>query len=194
MRWNPILQKWEGNEEVLRDFDPPPPPLRPALITNFGASSRTPQTVGNMVWDPISMSWRGNEDDGLVFDGFDEDDDNHSMISVATGLTGKSVPPKPAPIVHQRLFGPRFRHRWNANIRDFVRHEARFHERRTRARHLNEPLVSSEARPCAFPRFATTRHPTPFSGDKAAGPQRLVVATIAQRNIVRGIVMLFMAS
>jgi hypothetical protein len=90
MRWNPHLQKWEGNEDVLRDFDPPPPPLRPALITNFGASARNPQTVGNMVWDPTTMSWRGNEDDGLVFDGFDDEDDNQSMISVATGLTGKS--------------------------------------------------------------------------------------------------------
>lgn len=88
MRWNPELQKWEGNEDVLRDFDPPPPPLRPALITNFGANARTPQTVGNMVWDPVTMSWRGNEDDGLVFDGFDDEDDNKSMISVATGLTG----------------------------------------------------------------------------------------------------------
>ncbi|KAI5478572.1 hypothetical protein MNV49_004831 [Pseudohyphozyma bogoriensis] len=78
MKWNPIQQKWEGNEGVLRDFDKAlSTSTRPALITQlssgsphrpgfpfFPSSATTITTnrsnvkvVGSMVFDPVRMSW-----------------------------------------------------------------------------------------------------------------------------------------
>ncbi|KAI9336812.1 hypothetical protein BDR26DRAFT_864666 [Obelidium mucronatum] len=85
MVYDPILQKWSGNEEVLLDFDkespnnnpsapptPQKPKTRPALITNKGGLSKIPHVVGNMVFDPVKMCWVGNEEDRDVFAGLDD--------------------------------------------------------------------------------------------------------------------------
>lgn len=55
MKFNPQSQSWEGNEEVLKDFEPSSPP-RPALITNLNGNKRS-QRVGDMVFDPVQMRW-----------------------------------------------------------------------------------------------------------------------------------------
>lgn len=55
MKFNPQTQCWEGNEEVLKVFEPSSPP-RPALITNLNGNKRS-QRVGDMVFDPVEMRW-----------------------------------------------------------------------------------------------------------------------------------------
>ncbi|KAK4703585.1 uncharacterized protein P7C70_g2634, partial [Phenoliferia sp. Uapishka_3] len=74
MVWNPLQQRWEGNESVLQDFDRVmSTSTRPALITHLSQgsparigfpslSSITPlrpnvKVVGSMVFDPVRMSW-----------------------------------------------------------------------------------------------------------------------------------------
>ncbi|KAL9111558.1 MAG: hypothetical protein Q9227_004046 [Pyrenula ochraceoflavens] len=66
MLYNPVTQQWEGNENVLTDFDlsstavaphsPRSPKPAPALITNVGSSTGF-QVVGGMVFDPQRMCW-----------------------------------------------------------------------------------------------------------------------------------------
>ncbi|KAL3302493.1 cytokinesis regulator [Colletotrichum asianum] len=75
MFYNPDTFRWEGNENVLNAFDPPPasspstaslPPHmmrdkeattpRPALITNI-SHTKGVQVVGGMVFDPQNMCW-----------------------------------------------------------------------------------------------------------------------------------------
>ena len=62
MRYNPLLKKWEGNEECLKAFDNP----KPTLITN--TSENLPHVVGGMVFDPVQMKWVGNEEDDVFKD------------------------------------------------------------------------------------------------------------------------------
>ncbi|KAJ3153416.1 hypothetical protein HDU86_005246 [Geranomyces michiganensis] len=71
MVYNPTLQKWEGNEDALLDFDRASP-SRPALITNVGGY-KLPQSVGGMVFDPVRMCWLGNDEDGNIFADFPDD-------------------------------------------------------------------------------------------------------------------------
>jgi len=57
--------RWEGNEQILRDFDAAiGTSTRPALITHLTASyigapggSSSSRVVGNMVFDPSRMCW-----------------------------------------------------------------------------------------------------------------------------------------
>ena len=68
MSWNPVLFRWEGNENALAPFDVPIPgpeitspksPLMgkaPALIANVGAGKAV-QMSGGMVFDPALMCW-----------------------------------------------------------------------------------------------------------------------------------------
>ena len=70
MSWNPILFRWEGNENALATFEVPiaqPPALAspkspgsgkaaPALIANVGATKGV-QMSGGMVFDPQRMCW-----------------------------------------------------------------------------------------------------------------------------------------
>ncbi|ORY46524.1 hypothetical protein BCR33DRAFT_130476 [Rhizoclosmatium globosum] len=84
MVYDPILQKWTGNEEALLDFDkessgapsappsPQKPRHRPALITNRSGLSHIPHVVGKMVFDPEKMCWVGNDEDADVFAGLDD--------------------------------------------------------------------------------------------------------------------------
>ncbi|KAK0191323.1 hypothetical protein F5146DRAFT_1048153 [Armillaria mellea] len=64
MKWNPQTLRWEGNEQVLKDFDVAS--TRPALITHLtGSSLGSPapsfasgaRIVGNMIFDPTRMCW-----------------------------------------------------------------------------------------------------------------------------------------
>lgn len=94
MHWNPVSLRWEGNDAVLRDFEPGS--ARPALITHLTGSSvgklasppgsfrsqpNGARVVGDMMFDPVKMCWvsnNGEEED--PFAGIDdetaaEDDD-----------------------------------------------------------------------------------------------------------------------
>jgi hypothetical protein len=100
VEFNPITGKWDGNEEILRNFDdiPTSTTARPALITHYtGGSSTltspnlahvhahasntnsTIRIVGDMKFDPERMCWVSNldEDEPDPFEGLadDEDDD-----------------------------------------------------------------------------------------------------------------------
>ncbi|KAK9480736.1 hypothetical protein V1514DRAFT_289093 [Lipomyces japonicus] len=71
MRYNPKTFKWEGNENIITEFDnimlTPP---RPALISNI-TSNKGVQVVGGMVFDPVRMCWFKAHEDGSTTD---EDD------------------------------------------------------------------------------------------------------------------------
>ncbi|KAJ5698257.1 hypothetical protein N7462_000262 [Penicillium macrosclerotiorum] len=97
MRYNPETFRWEGNENLIQDFDiataPKSPKPAPALITNVGAMHNV-QVVGGMVFDPQRMCWlkaasfgSGNNDgfsadEDDVFAGLDDLDD---QVSGAVG-------------------------------------------------------------------------------------------------------------
>jgi hypothetical protein len=97
MRWNPQTLRWEGNEQVLRDFDAAVgTSTRPALITHLtGSSIGSPvgsfangaRIVGNMIFDPARMCWIStlppDEDEPDVFANLadDEDDDEDAWES-----------------------------------------------------------------------------------------------------------------
>ncbi|KAI8980697.1 hypothetical protein BD414DRAFT_516403 [Trametes punicea] len=92
MKWNPNTLRWEGNDQVLRDFDAATgTSTRPALITHLtGSSIGSPvgsfasgaRVVGNMIFDPQRMCWIStlppDEDEPDVFADLadDEDDDD----------------------------------------------------------------------------------------------------------------------
>ncbi|OOQ90941.1 putative cytokinesis regulator (Byr4) [Penicillium brasilianum] len=92
MRYNPSTFRWEGNENLVQDFDvataPKSPKPAPALITNVGPLHNV-QSVGGMVFDPQRMCWlkasalesavHGGavpEDEDDVFAGLDDLDDD----------------------------------------------------------------------------------------------------------------------
>lgn len=91
MRYNPTTFRWEGNENLVQDFDiataPKSPKPAPALITNVGTMQNV-QAVGGMIFDPHRMCWlratslrSGNpggippEDEDDVFAGLDDLED-----------------------------------------------------------------------------------------------------------------------
>ncbi|KAF5313282.1 hypothetical protein D9619_002995 [Psilocybe cf. subviscida] len=67
MKWNPSTLRWEGNDQVLRDFDAAVgTSTRPALITHLslsavgspvGSLASGARIVGNMIFDPTRMCW-----------------------------------------------------------------------------------------------------------------------------------------
>ncbi|KZT41339.1 hypothetical protein SISSUDRAFT_982041 [Sistotremastrum suecicum HHB10207 ss-3] len=88
MKWNPETHRWEGNEQVLREFDAAvATSTRPALITHLtGSSLGSPvsnftsgvRVVGNMMFDPVKMCWLSRlppeEEEPDVFANMDEDE------------------------------------------------------------------------------------------------------------------------
>ncbi|KAJ6164332.1 hypothetical protein N7470_003004 [Penicillium chermesinum] len=91
MQYNPTTFRWEGNENLVQDFDvsiaPKSPKPAPALITNMGVVDNV-QTVGGMIFDPQRMCWLraaspgsghnggiAPEDEEDVFAGLDDLDD-----------------------------------------------------------------------------------------------------------------------
>jgi len=131
MKWNPQTLRWEGNEQVLRDFDAvTASSTRPALITHLtGSSIGSPvgmssfaaagaRVVGNMVFDPNRMCWISrlppDEDEPDPFaDMADDEDDWESRAgtiragsqdqSLATAATRGDTPSPGRPSsVHSR--------------------------------------------------------------------------------------------
>ncbi|EPQ60544.1 hypothetical protein GLOTRDRAFT_109003 [Gloeophyllum trabeum ATCC 11539] len=90
MKWNPQTLRWEGNDQVLRDFDAVVgTSTRPALITHLtGSSMGSPvgsfasgaRLVGNMMFDPQKMCWISTlppeEDEPDVFADLADDEDD----------------------------------------------------------------------------------------------------------------------
>jgi hypothetical protein len=89
MKWNPHTLRWEGNEAVLKDFDPVVTSTRPALITHLtGSSIGSPVTsfaagariVGTMMFDPENLRWVSTlppeEDEPDVFANLADDEDD----------------------------------------------------------------------------------------------------------------------
>ncbi|KZT30682.1 hypothetical protein NEOLEDRAFT_1126286 [Neolentinus lepideus HHB14362 ss-1] len=90
MKWNPQTLRWEGNDQVLRDFDAAVgTSTRPALITHLtGSSMGSPvgsfasgaRLVGNMMFDPHKMCWISTlppeEDEPDVFADLADDEDD----------------------------------------------------------------------------------------------------------------------
>ena len=90
MKWNPQTLRWEGNDQVLRDFDAAVgSSTRPALITHLtGSSIGSPvnsfaagaRKVGNMMFDPAKMCWISTlppeEDEPDVFANLADDEDD----------------------------------------------------------------------------------------------------------------------
>ncbi|KAI6104061.1 hypothetical protein EDD16DRAFT_1750304 [Pisolithus croceorrhizus] len=89
MKWNPSTLRWEGNDQVLRDFDAVVgTSTRPALITHLtGSSIGSPvgsfasgaRKVGNMIFDPVRMCWIStlppDEEEPDVFADLADDED-----------------------------------------------------------------------------------------------------------------------
>ncbi|KAG7450651.1 uncharacterized protein BT62DRAFT_1001450 [Guyanagaster necrorhizus] len=104
MKWNPHTMRWEGNEQVLRDFDAVVASTRPALITHltgssigssassFGSGARI---VGNMVFDPIRLCWISTlppeEDEPDVFANLADDEDDSDSWESKAGTIRASV-------------------------------------------------------------------------------------------------------
>lgn len=99
MKWNPNTLRWEGNDQVLRDFDAAVgTSTRPALITHLtGSSIGSPvncfaagaRKVGNMIFDPAKMCWISTlppeEDEPDVFANLaDDEDDEDSDANTRT--------------------------------------------------------------------------------------------------------------
>ncbi|KAF8741976.1 cytokinesis regulator, partial [Rhizoctonia solani] len=108
MKWNPKTLRWEGNEQVLKEFDAHAAPSRPALITHLTGSSigglMSPtgsmlasgaRIVGNMLFDPVRMCWISRlppeEEEPDVFAGLADDEgdweDKAGTIRANTGGT-----------------------------------------------------------------------------------------------------------
>ncbi|KAM6498407.1 hypothetical protein JOM56_006355 [Amanita muscaria] len=99
MRWNPHTLRWEGNDQVLRDFDAAiGTSTRPALITHLtGSSIGSPvgsftsgaRRVGNMVFDPSRMCWistlPAEDDEPDVFANLADDEDDCSRWERKSG-------------------------------------------------------------------------------------------------------------
>ena len=110
MQYNPETFRWEGNENIVQDFDnavvPKSPRLAPALIANVGTMQDV-QTVGGMVFDPHRMCWlrarslesghQGGippEEEDDVFAGLDDLEDNSVGTAVqALGTLDNAYPP-----------------------------------------------------------------------------------------------------
>lgn len=107
MTWNPQTLRWEGNENVLRDFDTHlTSSTRPALIAHFTGSSvgmpsptvgatQTVRIVGDMRFDPERMCWVSNlapEDvEPDPFEGMADDEDEGNGGSTITRAAGRKV-------------------------------------------------------------------------------------------------------
>ena len=106
MKWNPQTLRWEGNDQVLRDFDAAVgTSTRPALITHrTGSSIGSPvnsfaagaRKVGNMIFDPARMCWISTlppeEDEPDVFaDLADDEDDEDWDAKGATIRAGQQT-------------------------------------------------------------------------------------------------------
>ncbi|EKM61216.1 uncharacterized protein PHACADRAFT_247681 [Phanerochaete carnosa HHB-10118-sp] len=105
MKWNPQTLRWEGNDQVLRDFDAAVgTSTRPALITHLtGSSIGSPvnsiaagaRKVGNMIFDPAKMCWISTlppeEDEPDVFANLADDEDEVCDANARTIRTAQQL-------------------------------------------------------------------------------------------------------
>ncbi|KAJ5929404.1 hypothetical protein N7454_007252 [Penicillium verhagenii] len=108
MHYNPDSFCWEGNENLVQEFDiataPKSPKPAPALISNVGSVNNA-QAVGGMVFDPQRMCWlratplasgrQGEiapEDEDDVFAGLDDLDDGTTGIKRDTEPVARPTP------------------------------------------------------------------------------------------------------
>ncbi|KAK9458324.1 hypothetical protein V1511DRAFT_492343 [Dipodascopsis uninucleata] len=93
MHYNPATFKWEGNEQIEKEFDNAMlTPPRPALISNI-TSNKGVQVVGGMVFDPNRMCWFKTNENGQIdeededdpFADFDDVDDGFGNLSLNSG-------------------------------------------------------------------------------------------------------------
>src|SRR5258706_4876246 len=126
MSFNPKTLRWDGNEQILRDFDAAvASSFRPALITNLSgpgpstpvngqSSATTPKVVGSMLFDPVNMCWVHQLGDAFEEDPFaaidelekldEEEEGGWGTIKVNPPPSefGTSVGCPPGPIHHLR--------------------------------------------------------------------------------------------
>ena len=114
MKWNPRLQRWEGNEEEGRNFENAVKGTgRPALITRLsvgstnavlgaaGSSKRSlgsshsvlpppigARVVGQMVFDPIQLRWlnKNQEDEVDPFSAMNDDSDEEEQLQTKANV------------------------------------------------------------------------------------------------------------
>jgi len=105
MKWNPFSLRWEGNDQVLREFDAAVgTSTRPALITHLtGSSIGSPigsfasgaRIVGNMIFDPTRMCWIStlppDEDEPDVFENLADDEEDSDAWETKGGTIRASV-------------------------------------------------------------------------------------------------------
>jgi len=110
MKWNPLTLRWEGNENVLRDFDVAVgTSTRPALITHLtGSSMGSPASsfasgariVGNMIFDPSRMCWISTlppeEDEPDVFANLADDEEDGDGWETKGGTIRPNQPQTPS--------------------------------------------------------------------------------------------------
>ena len=107
MKWNPLSLRWEGNDQVLRDFEAAVgTSTRPALITHLtGSSIGSPlgsfasgaRMVGNMIFDPQQMCWISTlppeEDEPDVFANLADDEEESDAWETRGGTIRASLRP-----------------------------------------------------------------------------------------------------
>jgi hypothetical protein len=105
MKWNPVTLRWEGNDQVLREFDAAMgTSSRPALITHLtGSSIGSPvgnfsngaRVVGNMYFDPQQMRWIStlppDEDEPDVFANLADDEEDSDAWEGKSGTIRASA-------------------------------------------------------------------------------------------------------
>jgi hypothetical protein len=106
MKWNPQTLRWEGNDQVLRDFDVAiGTSTRPALITQLtgsglgspaGSYASGARIVGNMIFDPTKMCWVSTlppeEDEPDVFANLADDEEDSDAWETKGGTIRAIVP------------------------------------------------------------------------------------------------------
>lgn len=106
MKWNPHTLRWEGNDQILREFDiAAGTSTRPALITHLsgttigspiGSIASGARIVGNMVFDPTRMCWISTlppeEDEPDVFANLADDEDDSDAWESKGGTIRANVP------------------------------------------------------------------------------------------------------
>ncbi|KAJ3721534.1 hypothetical protein FB446DRAFT_656764 [Lentinula raphanica] len=115
MHWNPQTLRWEGNEQVLRDFDSVVTSTRPALITHLtGSSIGSPvgsfatgaRKVGNMIFDPQRMCWISTlppeEEEPDVFANLADDEEEEDAKGDTVRLSLQSASATPDTSVNSR--------------------------------------------------------------------------------------------
>lgn len=115
MKWNPHTLRWEGNDQILKDFDAVvATSTRPALITHLtGTSIGSPvgsfasgaRRVGNMIFDPQRMCWISalspDEDEPDVFANLADDEDENDSKGGTIRASAQRAPSEAGSVITQ---------------------------------------------------------------------------------------------